>query len=124
MTAPNVFDPQCGSRLVLERLSDKWTALLVYALLPGPERFNALQRKVGGISQKVLSQSLRSLESDGLVVRTVTPSVPPQVEYALSPLGLTLAEPLAAICRWSEAHLGELQAARARDEQMNPGRSS
>lgn len=114
VTQPNVFDPNCGSRRVLAMIADKWTAIVVYALLRGTCRFGALQREIGGISQKVLTDTLRDLERDGLVVRTVFPAVPPHVEYALSPLGQTLAEPLGAICRWSEAHLAEVDIARSR----------
>jgi len=77
-------------------------------------RYAALQREIGGISQKMLTQTLRSLERDGLVRRTVHPVVPPKVEYALTRLGRTLIEPLHALCRWSEKHLPELQANRAR----------
>src|SRR5438876_10163394 len=77
-------------------------------------RYAALQREIGGISQKMLTQTLRSLERDGLVQRTVHPVVPPKVEYSLTRLGRTLIEPLHALCRWSEKHLAELEANRAR----------
>jgi len=113
MTQPNVFDPNCGSRRVLAMIADKWTAIVVYALMRGASRFGALQREIGGISQKVLTDTLRDLERDGLVTRTVHPVVPPHVEYALTPLGWTLTVPLSAICAWSEEHLGEVDAARA-----------
>ena len=116
---PNVFDPNCGSRQVLALVADKWTAIVVYALARGTCRFNRLQRDIGGISQKVLTATLRSLERDGLVRRTVYPEVPPRVEYALTPLGWTLTEPLAAICSWSEQHLAEVLEAR---EQSTQGR--
>lgn len=107
---PNIFDPNCGSRQVLELIADKWTALVIYALEPGKLRFGELQRKIGAVTQKVLTQTLRNLEHDGLIERTVYPVVPPKVEYSLTPLGQTLAEPLGAICRWSENHLAELWA--------------
>lgn len=111
---PNVLDPNCGSRQVLDRIADKWTSLIVYALLrDGPLRHGALKRTIQGISQKMLTQTLRSLERDGLVQRTVIDVIPPRVEYALTPLGRTLSDPLAAICHWSMAHLTEMQAARA-----------
>jgi DNA-binding HxlR family transcriptional regulator len=77
-------------------------------------RYAELQRAIGGISQKMLTQTLRSLERDGLVQRTVHPVVPPKVEYSLTRLGRTLIEPLQALCHWSERHLAELQANRAR----------
>ena len=108
------MDAQCPSRLVLDRIADKWTALVIQILAQGTMRYAALQREIGGISQKMLTQTLRSLERDGLVQRTVHPVVPPKVEYALTRLGRTLIEPLHGLCRWSEKHLAELQATRAR----------
>jgi DNA-binding HxlR family transcriptional regulator len=112
--APSVLDAQCPSRLVLDRIADKWTALTIQILARGTMRYAALQREIGGISQKMLTQTLRSLERDGLVQRTVHPVVPPKVEYSLTRLGRTLIEPLHALCRWSEKHLAELQANRTR----------
>lgn len=108
------MEPQCPSRLVLERIADKWTALIIQILSKGTMRYSALQQSIGGISQKMLTQTLRSLERDGLVQRKVYPVVPPRVEYSLTRLGRTLIEPLRALCRWSEKHLPELQANRAR----------
>jgi DNA-binding HxlR family transcriptional regulator len=99
---------------VLERIADKWTALVIQILARGTMRYAELQRTIGGISQKMLTQTLRSLERDGLVQRKVHPVVPPKVEYSLTRLGRTLIEPLHALCRWSEKHLAELQANRAR----------
>jgi len=113
-SAPSVLDPRCPSRVVLERIADKWTALVIQILARGTMRYASLQREIGGISQKMLTQTLRSLERDGLVRRTVHPVVPPKVEYSLTRLGRTLIEPLQALCRWSEKHLTELQANRAR----------
>jgi DNA-binding HxlR family transcriptional regulator len=108
------MEPQCPSRLVLERIADKWTALIIQILSKGTMRYSALQQQIGGISQKMLTQTLRSLERDGLVQRKVYPVVPPRVEYSLTRLGRTLIQPLRALCRWSEKHLPELQANRAR----------
>jgi DNA-binding HxlR family transcriptional regulator len=116
-SAPSVLDAQCPSRLVLDRIADKWTALIIQILARGTMRYAALQREIGGISQKMLTQTLRSLERDGLVQRIVHPVVPPKVEYSLTRLGRTLIEPLHALCRWSEKHLAELQANRARSKQ-------
>ena len=110
----SVLDAQCPSRLVLDRIADKWTALIIQVLAQGTKRYATLQREIGGISQKMLTQTLRSLERDGLVQRTVHPVVPPKVEYTLTRLGRTLIEPLQGLCRWSEKHLAELQANRAR----------
>jgi DNA-binding HxlR family transcriptional regulator len=110
----SVMDAQCPSRLVLDRIADKWTALIIQLLSKKTMRYAELQREIGGISQKMLTQTLRSLERDGLVDRKVYPVVPPKVEYSVSRLGRTLIEPLRALCRWSEKHLPELQANRAR----------
>ena len=107
----SVMDAQCPSRLVLDRIADKWTALIIQVLANGTRRYAELQREIGGIS---LTQTLRSLERDGLVQRKVHPVVPPKVEYSLTKLGRTLIEPLHALCRWSEKHLAELQANRTR----------
>lgn len=108
----SVLSPQCPSRVVLERIADKWTALIIQVLARGTQRHSALQREIGGISQKMLTQTLRSLERDGLVLRKVHPVVPPKVEYALTRLGRTLIEPLQGLCRWTEKHLPELEANR------------
>jgi DNA-binding HxlR family transcriptional regulator len=109
---PNVLDQHCESRQALDRIADKWTCLVVYALVDGPKRHGELRRTIDGISQKMLTQTLRSMEADGLVQRTVFDVVPPAVEYRLTPLGETLKAPLVAICTWAMEHLAEMQAAR------------
>src|SRR5947199_8175297 len=106
----SVMDAQCPSRLVLDRIADKWTALIIQVLAHGTKRYAALQREIGGISQKMLTQTLRSLERDGLVQRKVHPVVPPKVEYALTRLGRTLIEPLHDLCRGAAINLTGLQA--------------
>jgi DNA-binding HxlR family transcriptional regulator len=111
---PCVMNDRCGSRLVLDRIADKWTALIIHVLSEGTKRHHELKSQITGVSQKMLTQTLRSLENDGLVARKVYPVVPPKVEYSLTPLGRTLIEPLDAICLWAEKHLGELEAARTR----------
>jgi DNA-binding HxlR family transcriptional regulator len=111
---PSVLSSSCASREALDRIADKWTALIIHVLAAGTRRHSELRREIGGISQKMLTQTLRSLEHDGLVTRKVHPVVPPMVEYSLTSLGKSLIEPLEAICRWAEKHLPELQAARAR----------
>src|SRR6516162_7899701 len=111
---PNVLDQNCESRQALDRLADKWTCLVVYALLDGPRRHGELKRTIQGVSQKMLTQTLRSMEADGLVDRTVVDVIPPHVVYSLTPLGQTLSDPLVAICRWAMDHLQETQDARAR----------
>jgi DNA-binding HxlR family transcriptional regulator len=111
---PNVLDQGCESRQALDRIADKWTCLVVYALLDGPRRHGELKRTIQGISQKMLTQTLRSMETDGLVQRRVIDVIPPHVEYSLTTLGHSLSDPLVAICRWAMDHLGEMQQARAR----------
>jgi DNA-binding HxlR family transcriptional regulator len=113
-SSASVLDAQCPSRLVLDRIADKWTAIVIQLLSKKTMRYAELHREIGGISQKMLTQTLRSLERDGLIQRKVYPVVPPRVEYSLSRLGRTLIEPLRTLCRWSEKHLAELQANRAR----------
>ena len=109
---PNVLSQSCESRRALDRIADKWTCLIVYALLDGPRRHGELKRTIEGISQKMLTQTLRSMETDGLVKRTVVDVIPPHVEYGLTALGETLSGPLVAICQWAMDHLPELQTAR------------
>ena len=111
---PSVFNARCGAQQVLERIADRWTALVISALADGTKRYSQLQRTIGGVSQKMLTQTLRNLERDGLVERRVYPVIPPKVEYSLTPLGRTLIEPLRAICKWAEVHLVELEQARGR----------
>jgi DNA-binding HxlR family transcriptional regulator len=118
---PNVFSADCGSQQVLDLIADKWTALVIYSLAQGTKRYSELQREIGGVSQKMLTQTLRGLERDGLVERKVYPVVPPKVEYTLTPLGRTLIEPLGAVCKWAEAHLQQLLAARARHARAAAG---
>ena len=109
----SVLSPGCPSRLVLDRIADKWTALVIQILARGGTlRYSALKREIGDISQKMLTQTLRSLERDGLIRRKVYPDASPRVEYALTPLGRTLIEPLNGLCRWTEKHLPELEANR------------
>src|SRR5205814_9983063 len=114
LSPASVMDAQCPSRLVLDRIADKWTALIIQLLAKKTMRYAELQREIGGISQKMLTQTLRSLERDGLVRRNVYPVVPPRVDYSLTKLGRTLIEPLHSLCPWSQNHLAELQANRAR----------
>jgi DNA-binding HxlR family transcriptional regulator len=105
LVVPDVIEERCATRQALERLASKWRVLLVYALLAGPQRHAELRRRVAGITQKVLTETLRDMERDGLVQRKVLKQAPPQhVEYALTALGKTLQEPLAAICAWATQH--------------------
>ena len=97
---------------MLSRIGDKWTLLIVRALGRAPMRFNALKRELGSISQKMLTHTLRNLERDGLVTRTVTPVTPPQVEYALTPMGRDLFGPIDALAAWTWANADRIDAAR------------
>jgi len=110
--APDVLRPQCPTRMVLDLIADKWTTLVIYLLSRGTRRYGELQREVGGISQKMLTQTLRKLEEDGLVLRVIYPEVPPRTEYSLTELGLTLREPLGALCQWAVLHLPDVEKAR------------
>jgi DNA-binding HxlR family transcriptional regulator len=102
LTIPDVLESTCETRLAMERLASKWRVLLIYALLAGPQRHSQLRRRLPGISQKVLTESLREMERDGLVHREVVkPTAPQNVEYSLTALGQTMEEPLAAICDWA-----------------------
>jgi DNA-binding HxlR family transcriptional regulator len=102
----------CPSRTVLEVLSDKWTLLVICRLADGPRRFGELRRGIDGVTQKMLTQTLRSLERDGLVVRTVFATAPPSVEYALTDLGTSSTRLLDDIRRWSETHVLQVLASR------------
>jgi len=114
MSAPNAYAAACPSRLVLDRVADKWTVLLLGVLARRTTRFNQLRRDIEGLSQKVLSQTLKNLERDGLVSRKVIPTVPVTVEYSITPLGATLASKMEGLLRWAEAHSGEIAKAQAR----------
>jgi DNA-binding HxlR family transcriptional regulator len=112
----------CPSRTVIEVLANKWALFVLGALRrwPGPARFNELRRLLDGVTQKVLTQTLKTLERDGLVRRTVYPTVPPRVEYSLTDLGRGVGELTNAIGDWSVAHVGEILAARdAYDERAS-----
>jgi DNA-binding HxlR family transcriptional regulator len=104
---------------ILSLVGDKWTVMIVMVLRPGPRRFNDIKRTIGGISQQMLTRTLKSLERDGMVSRTVHPTVPPQVEYALTPLGHSLAGPVMQLGDWAGQHLLEIEGNRMRyDERV------
>ncbi len=105
-------DDQCPCRPLLARLGERWTALLLVHLQSGPRHFGTLQREIEGISRKILAQTLRTLERDGLVTRTVEDGPVLRVRYDLSPLGRSLADPLAAVRAWQDRHQPEVEAAR------------
>jgi DNA-binding HxlR family transcriptional regulator len=102
------YGADCPTRLILDRIADKWTVLVVGRLATGTKRFGELRRTIGGISQKSLTATLRALERDGLVARRVYASVPPKVEYSLTPLGLTVVDLLASIRGWAETHVEQV----------------
>jgi len=107
--APDVFNAECPARKTLNLVADKWTMLIILALLRGSRRHGELRRKVEGISQKMLTQTLRRLEADGLISRTVEPSRPPQVTYSLTTLGESLLEPVQALTKWAQEHSDEVE---------------
>lgn len=117
---PDVFAAECPTRQMLDRIGDKWTVLVVQVLDQGPMRFNGLKRRIGGVSQKMLAQTLRHLERDGLVSRHVFPTTPVTVEYALTPLGKTLVGALTPLIAWSEGKIGEVETARAAFDAREP----
>jgi DNA-binding HxlR family transcriptional regulator len=114
LPSPPVDQANCPVRDVLSRVGDKWSVLTVALLEDGPRRFNELRRSIDGISQRMLTLTLRGLERDGLVTRTVTPTTPPRVDYALTDLGRTLLGPITALAEWSEENRAAIQSARER----------
>jgi len=104
----NAYAHNCPTRMVLDRIADKWAVLVLGLLSDGPVRFNRLRRQIDGISQKMLSQTLKSLERDGLVSRKVIPTVPVTVEYAVTPLGHTLVATVDALRLWAETHMKQV----------------
>lgn len=111
--AYDVFNDGCPARAVLDHIGDKWALLILDRLHGGPMRFNALRRDIRSVSQKMLSQVLKRLERDGLISRTVFPTVPVTVEYALTELGDTLTEKVGVLLHWAEANMTAINAAQA-----------
>ncbi|GIH74544.1 winged helix-turn-helix transcriptional regulator [Planobispora longispora] len=108
----DAFNPECPTRLVLDRIGDKWSVLVVLGLRDGPRRFTELRTMIGGVTPKVLTQTLRAMAADGLLTRHVFAEVPPRVEYELTPLGQSLQAPIRAVTDWAEEHVNEVMAAR------------
>lgn len=109
-----VYQGDCPTRAILDRIADKWTTLIIGILAQSERRrFNELKRLIGGISQKMLTQTLRDLERDGLVQRTIYAEIPPRVEYELTPLGRTLCAPLSALTQWAHDHIDEVKRAQS-----------
>ncbi|WP_213770195.1 winged helix-turn-helix transcriptional regulator [Bradyrhizobium sp. dw_78] len=114
MKAPNAYSADCPTRQILDRVGDKWAVLILLLLREQPIRFNQLRRMIEGISQKMLSQVLKSLERDGLIRRRAIATVPVTVEYSITPLGATLAKAVDPLRDWAETHLKEVLAAQRR----------
>ena len=108
----DVYSAKCPTRQVLDHVAGKWTVLIVDALAEGTMRYTDLHRRIEGISQKMLTQTLRQLETDGFVTRTVHPTVPPRVEYTLTELGHSLRIPIAALREWIETNINRIEQAR------------
>ncbi len=118
MQQPNAYDANCPTRQVLDRIADKWAVLVLGLLAERTTRFNELRRAVEGLSQKMLSQTLKSLERDGLVSRKAIATVPVTVEYSITPLGRTLAATVDGIRVWAEAHIADVQKAQKRYDRI------
>ena len=114
---PELRLDDCPVRRVLDQISDKWSTLLILTLSESPHRFGALRRALPDISQRMLTQTLRDLQRDGMVSRHVHPTVPPSVEYRLTPLGQSFLTPLEGLIHWAEAHFGAIEKARESFEQ-------
>ena len=112
LTDAEVYQGNCPTREILNRIADKWTTLIIGLLAQSESRrFNELRRAIGGISQKMLTQTLRDMERNGLVNRTMYAEIPPRVEYSLTPLGKTLCDPLDALRRRAQTHLSDVRSA-------------
>lgn len=110
----DVYSAKCPTRQVLDHIAGKWTILIVDALLEGTMRYTDLSRRIEGVSQKMLTQTLRALEADGFITRTVHPTIPPRVDYSLTDLGHSLAKPITALRQWTETHINDIERARTR----------
>jgi DNA-binding HxlR family transcriptional regulator len=109
---PKILESHPYLRQTLELVADKWVTAILYVLSKGAKHYGELQREIGGVSQRMLTRTLRNLEEDGLVHRNVDSTNPPTVEYSLTPLGETLVEPLRLLCQWSIEHYQEVEIAR------------
>jgi DNA-binding HxlR family transcriptional regulator len=116
-TTPHPLQECHNVRQILARIGEKWSMLVVMLLRDGPRRFNDIKRNTGGISQQMLTRTLRGLERDGMVTRTIYPTSPPQVEYRMTELGRSMSEPVLAFGRWVQEHLADIDAARQQFDQ-------
>jgi DNA-binding HxlR family transcriptional regulator len=122
----NILNPDCPSRVIFQRIGDKWASLVIEVLGAGPVRFSELRKMVNVVTPKVLTQTLRTLERDGLITRTVHAQVPPRVDYALTELGGSLLQPLGMLRQWAESNVPSILEAReayddAQDEAILAG---
>jgi DNA-binding HxlR family transcriptional regulator len=108
----DIYDRNCPSRQVLDRIGDTWSVLVVVSLTNGPRRYTELAKRIDGVSPKMLTQTLRALERDGLISRTVHAVVPPRVDYQLTELGESLLQLVGALESWAQTHMGDVLAAR------------
>ncbi|QFZ20285.1 winged helix-turn-helix transcriptional regulator [Saccharothrix syringae] len=120
--AYDAYLAECPARQLLNRIADKWVTLVLTALADGPRRYGELSRTIAGVSQKMLTQTLRGLERDGLLTRTVTASVPVRVDYELTALGRSLLPVVASIKAWAESHIEQVRSARVEYDQAGPDR--
>lgn len=118
--AYSMFRCSCPTRPILDQVADKWSMLILYALADGPQRFNVLKRRLEGITQKALTQTLRKLERNGLITRRVLETSPVAVEYAITPLGGTLRLAFRTLYDWTHIHLAEIRAAQAAFDARHP----
>jgi DNA-binding HxlR family transcriptional regulator len=109
-----VYDEDYPTRLLLELIGDKWTPIIVYILGQGTKRYGELRRHLPDVSKKMLTQTLRALEGNGLLNRKVYAEVPPRVDYSLRPLGKKFLEPVTSLCAWAQAHRSDLEAVNAK----------
>ncbi|HEY0162702.1 MAG TPA: helix-turn-helix domain-containing protein [Edaphobacter sp.] len=117
----NLYEPDCPSRGVLDHVTSRWGSLILVLLQERTHRFSELARRIGGVSEKMLAQSLQLLEADGFVLRTVYPTVPPKVEYSLTDLGRQVAPQIAALTEWVEKNLPRVMSARERKQKAAVG---
>jgi DNA-binding HxlR family transcriptional regulator len=110
----------CRAREILQRVGDKWSMSVIDLLGQGTMRFSELHRSIDGITARMLTVTLRGLERDGIVTRTIHPVIPPRVEYDLTPMGLTLLEPIGQLVSWADVHLPEISAAQAAYDDKHP----
>ncbi|MDG4825962.1 helix-turn-helix domain-containing protein [Asanoa sp. WMMD1127] len=118
---PDVYRADCPSRAVLEHVTSRWGVLVLGVLLDRPHRFSELRREIGGVSEKMLAQTLQTLERDGFVHRDAKPVIPPRVDYSLTPMGREVAERISSLARWVEARLDDVFEARGAYDQARAG---